>query len=640
MLNQFPNALQKRSVYKTAKTPDFAWYNIGSIYRTGPFVMLRFFLYSLLAIVLLVGGAVFGVVQYLSPEDEGPKLASPSSTRTISSGRIIGYQSPGGAHAWLGIPYADAARWRAPRPKVPWADRRETLDYGPQCPQLPAVPDSDTGRGYVGEENCLSLNVWAPPHHPDTVSAGEERLPVMVWIHGGGNTIGSSGSEILKAYDGSVMATENEVIVVSVNYRLGPLGWFLHPAIEGTAPTPGDASGNFGTLDLIQALGWVHQNISRFGGDPGNVTIYGESAGGYNVLSLMASPLARGLFHRAIVQSGDLRVYSRDEAMNRKWNSQGRDMWGSRKMVGQWLIDQGRAADMDTALELQDSMDEAELAAWLRSLSVAELYSIFDADFAGMIEMPLILGDGYVIPAMTTAQIFADPNNFSRVPMMIGSNRDEMRLFMAFLPDYVETTGGFPTKIRDVDVFHRDTRYATDFWRAQGVDAIAEAVSLHQDVYAYRFDADDWRNLGFIDFKDLFGAAHVFEIPFIFGYFPEPSRLVFPDSTMDELELLSGSMMSYWAAFAYNGNPAKGMTGEETPWLPWRQQDSGHNMLLDTESDGGIRMTQEIVRLEEVKADFMSDTSFASSEEKCRTYRNVYWGDLYDPYEYESLGCR
>ncbi len=601
--------------------------------------MLRFLIYLILFIVLATGGAVFGVFRYLSREEGLPKLASPSSVRTISSGQIIGFQGANDAHAWLGVPYADAARWRAPRAKVPWTERREALDYGVQCPQLPAVSGSDAGRGYVGAESCLSLNIWAPPYHPQTIPAGADRLPVMVWIHGGGNSIGSGGSELTKIYDGSLMATENNVIVVTVNYRLGPLGWFLHPAIEGTAPTPEDASGNFGTLDLIQALGWVRQNISAFGGDPDNVTIYGESAGGHNVLSLMASPLARGLFHKAIVQSGNLRVYSRDEAENRQWNAQGLDMWGSRKMVARWLVDQGRAGNMETALEMQDAMAPQELSTWLRSLSVTELYSIFDAEFAGMIEMPLIIGDGYVMPAMTTQEIFADPGNYAQVPLMIGSTRDEMRLFMAFHPDYVKLTGGFPTEIRDVSVFHRDAGYATDLWRAQGVDAIAETVSQHQDVYAYRFDADDWRNLGVIDLKELFGAAHAFEIPFMFGYFPNPARLLYPDSMREELELLSGSMMSYWAAFARNGNPS-GMNDEGTQWLPWRQQGSGHYLVLDTESDGGIRMAQGIVHLENVKAAFKDDSSFTSPEDRCMSYRNAFWGDLYDPVEYESLGCR
>lgn len=136
----------------------------------------------------------------------------------------------------------------------------------------------------------------------------------MFWIHGGGNTVGSGGSELTRIYDGSVMASEQNVIVVSVNYRLGPMGWFFHDALRDTSDTPEDASGNYGTLDLIAALGWVQENIAVFGGNPANVTLFGESAGGFNVLSLMASPPAKGLFHKAIVQSGRLDIVTRDQA--------------------------------------------------------------------------------------------------------------------------------------------------------------------------------------------------------------------------------------------------------------------------------------------------------------------------------------
>lgn len=602
--------------------------------------MLRVILVLLVLIVLILGGATVGVYQYLSPEEEPPRLASPSSARSTISGDIIGFQGANDAHAWLGIPYADAARWRSPRPKVPWDTRREMLDYGIQCPQLPAVPDSDSGRGYIGEESCLSLNVWAPPFHPEIIPEGSERLPVMVWLHGGGNTIGSGGSDLIKAYDGSLMATENDVIVVTINYRLGPFGWFMHPAIEETSPTPLDASGNYGTLDMIAALEWVKLNIASFGGDPDNVTIYGESAGGYNVLSLMASPIARGLFHRAIVQSGRPTLYSKTDAMDLKRTPAGSDMWGSKKMVAHWMMNAGRAADFDDAIAQQAEMEPAELANWLRSLSASEIFTIFDSRFAGMVNMPLIIGDGHVMPAMTAEEIFSDPNNYAPVPMMIGTTRDETRLFMAFDPNYVKMTANLPTEIIDVEAFHRDARYATDLWKAEGVDAIAESVSQHQEVFAYRFDADDWRNLGVVDLKDLFGASHAFEIPFMFGYFPKPSRVLYPDSMREEFDLLSRTMMSYWAAFAYHGDPGEGLSEEETRWLPWRDSDSGHFLILDTESDGGVRMTQEVLSVDEIKAAFKADTSFASLDEKCRAYEGVFWGDLYDPYEYEALGCR
>jgi para-nitrobenzyl esterase len=288
--------------------------------------MLKFILLLLLFVVLIAVGSAVGVYSYLSPEEEAVKRTSPSSVRTLSTGDIIGLQGKHGAHVWLGIPYAQPPvgdlRWKAPLRALPWEGRKEMLGYGAQCPQLPVIENIDADRAYVGVEDCLRLNVWAPTYHKDGVPTADEALPVMFWIHGGGNTVGSGGSDLVQIYDGSMMATEQKVIVVSVNYRLGPMGWFFHDALRETSGTQEDASGNYGTLDLISALGWVQENIEAFGGNPANVTIYGESAGGFNVLSLMASPLAKGFFHRAIVQSGGLNIFTREQAQV-PWKSQG-----------------------------------------------------------------------------------------------------------------------------------------------------------------------------------------------------------------------------------------------------------------------------------------------------------------------------
>src|SRR5262249_22798225 len=148
----------------------------------------------------------------------------------------------------------------------------------------------------VGSEDCLYLNVYAPRD-----AAPGAALPVMVWIHGGGNTIGAG-----ELYDGGNLATTEHVVVVTVNYRLGPFGWFRHAARPGDGTTPPERSGNFAVLDLVRALEWVRDDIAVFGGDPGRVTVFGESAGGTNTLLLLLAPQAQGLFHRAIVESGGL----------------------------------------------------------------------------------------------------------------------------------------------------------------------------------------------------------------------------------------------------------------------------------------------------------------------------------------------
>lgn len=607
--------------------------------------MLKLVGLLLLFIVLVVAGSLVGLKSYLSPAEETVKIISPASARILSTGEIVGFQAKHDTHAWLGVPYAappvGERRWKASRRAIPWAGRKETVAYGNQCPQLPAIAGSDEGRGYVGKEDCLQLNVWAPTFHGADVPVGDETLPVMFWIHGGGNTIGSGGSDLIQIYDGARMAAEQQVIVVSVNYRLGPMGWFFHDALRDTSNTQEDASGNYGTLDLITALTWVQENIAVFGGNPANVTVYGESAGGFNVLSLMASPKANGLFHKAIVQSGRLDIVTQEQAQVARKNQRGEDVMTSRTMTANWLVQSGRAPGRPAAMAMQSDMDAKELADWMRNLSLQDIFRIFDASFAGMIDMPLLIGDGYVLPEMSAAEIFSDPTRYANVPVMLGTNRDEVALFMAFLPEYVESFKGFPTTIKNPTAYKRAVKYGTQFWRAEGVDAIAQAISQDQPdaVFAYRFDADDWRNLGFVDFKELFGAAHAVELFFVFGYFPNPMKVLFPDSTFDEVAALSNSMMSYWAQFARTGNPGFGTDGAQSQWLPWMTDAPGNFIVFDTGLDAGIYMAREILTEASVRAAFLAE-DFSSQDEKCQSYRSVFFNTGFDQTEYESLGCQ
>ena len=607
--------------------------------------MLKFIGLLLLFFVLVSAVSIVGVYRYLSPVQEAVKIASPSSVRALSTGEIIGLQGKHGAHTWLGIPYAQPPvgdlRWKAPLKALPWEGRQEMLGYGEQCPQLRVVAGIDDDRTYVGDEDCLRLNVWAPSYHKDEVPTADKALPVMFWIHGGGNTVGSGGSDLVQIYDGAMMATEQKVIVVSVNYRLGPMGWFFHEALRETSDTAADASGNYGTLDLISALGWVQENIAAFGGNPSNVTIYGESAGGFNVLSLMASPLARGLFHKAIVQSGGLNIFTRKQSQVPWKNQGGNPVMTSQEMTANWLVRSGRASGKTSAMLMQSDLDSQALSNWLRSLPLQDIFDIFDASFAGMIEMPLLIGDGYVLPEMTAVEIFSDPALYANVPVILGTNRDEVALFLAFLPQYVGSVNGFPATIKNPAAYSRDVKYGSQFWRVRGVDEIAQAISQDQpeSVFSYRFDADDWRNLGFIDFQELFGAAHAVELFFVFGYFPDPMKILFPDSTFDDVSQLSHSMMSYWAQFARTGNPGSGGNDQESQWLPWMTDAPGNFLVLDTDLDGGIHMEREMLTKDGVRAAFLAE-DFGSPDEKCQSYRTVLANAGFDEVEYGSFGCK
>jgi para-nitrobenzyl esterase len=218
----------------------------------------------------------------------------------VESGRLRGLPS-GAAYAYRGIPFArppiGPLRWRAPQPATPWEGELLADRYGPACVQ-------SHGPGHAtGDEDCLKLNVWSPRARP------EEPLPVLVWIHGGANTSGSSGDNAYRPgivqpphiYDGTFLVEQGPVVVVTLNYRVGALGYFVHPALDGEEGRPG---GNYGILDQIAALRWVQRNIAAFGGDPTRVMIFGNSAGGQNSCALFATPAAGGLFSRAIMQSG------------------------------------------------------------------------------------------------------------------------------------------------------------------------------------------------------------------------------------------------------------------------------------------------------------------------------------------------
>ncbi|HYG27048.1 MAG TPA: carboxylesterase family protein, partial [Caulobacteraceae bacterium] len=241
---------------------------------------------------MLLTSLIAAVLMSLSPNAAEADLR-PAEART-AQGPVTGRDS-GGVVSFKGLPYAappvGRLRWRPPQPVEPWTTPRDASTLGAICIQLPANGDNGVGPLPMSED-CLTLNVWAPAQR-------EGPLPVMVWIHGGGLNNGSGTAAL---YDGTNLAKRG-VVVVTINYRLGRLGFFDHPALAAERE-PGEPAGNYGLMDVVAGLRWVQDNAGAFGGDPGKVTIFGESAGGALVTRLMISPEARGLFHRAVVQSG------------------------------------------------------------------------------------------------------------------------------------------------------------------------------------------------------------------------------------------------------------------------------------------------------------------------------------------------
>lgn len=555
--------------------------------------------------------------------------------RTPPAGPVLGMRDQYGSLAWLGIPYAappvGQLRWRAPRPAIPWTSPRAATRRGAPCVQYPSMFGGVAGRRGqpTGSEDCLTLDVWSPPLPRSDIQRGA-RLPVMVWIHGGGNTIGST-----RLYHGGHLATAHNVIVVAVQYRLGPFGWFRHPVLQAEATDAAEASGNFGTLDLVAALHWVRQNISAFGGDPDNVTVFGESAGGTNVFTLLLSPLAKGLFHRAIVQSGGLRFsdpYPRDD-----------DQHAPAAIVLRWL--ERETGSRERAQAVLAETPPAQLATRLRQVRASDWLALYEPGPAGMIRMPTLFQDGTVLPSQPPLELLA-AGQYHRVPVILGTNRDEMKLFFSQRPELVQYRFWFLPRIRDPRLYELVNEYGSRLWKATGADEPARRMRAVQGptVFVYRFDWDEEPHRFGVDLSTLLGAAHGFEIPFVFGHFDlgRTTPLLFTSSNEPGRTMLSRAMMSYWAQFAWRGAPERGRTGDLVPWLAW--DDTSPNapkcLVLDTPAGGGIRMASDAVERDALLQAVEHDSRFRDREERCFLYRLLAESGRGLPRaEYERRGC-
>lgn len=473
-------------------------------------------------------------------------------------GQVLGVSSDAGARFWGAIPYAAApvgdARWRLPLPAQVREAVLDASEPGAPCAQ-PAYGDVETGP-VLGSEDCLTLNIHAP--------ADAEGAPVMVWIHGGGNYAGAA-----RDYDGAELAAREGVVVVTINYRLGPFGWFHHPAIRGERPEA--ATGQFAVLDMIAALQWVQSNIAGFGGDAERVTIFGESAGGQNIYALVLAEPAQGLFHRAISQSGGLWNMSLAQAVN----PQDADTPGTRasasEILAAWLVSAGRSGDRAEALDVLSAMSDAEIAAFMRGLSTEAVLAPYrDQPDLGY-DLPSVVLDGVIVSeAGHQAQLASGAYN--QVPMMLGGNLNEQKAWMAFDPTYVTFTDAGPVA-RDRDQYAAIDQHYSNWWNASAVDDIADhAVS---PVYAYRFDWTDAPTEP-VDLAFLVGAAHGMEIPFVFGDFSGGFEALFTEENREARETLSRAMSAYWAEFARSGDPADGGAG-----LPqWESWDEGRQKMI------------------------------------------------------------
>lgn len=627
------------------RCPGFSWLKADAYRLRGR--QSRF----VVPIVLML--AIAGGFGCRSRPEEIPSPVDPATQRTLSQGALVGFSTEDGAHAWRGIPFAKPPvgplRWRAPRPPEPWSGRLEAVSYGASCIQFAAPGGSRDGAksGEVsGSEDCLYLNVYAPKFERGRVPTGDARIPVMVWIHGGGNSIGDA-----TLYDGSILALQENVIVVTVHYRLGVLGWFSHRSLRTEADSEIDGSGNYGTLDLVRGLEWVKENIDGFGGDPSRVTVFGESAGGSNTFSLLLSPQAQGLFQRAIVESGSAVTVPLAMAENFVDEAVPGDPASSNEVLVKHLIADGRASDHEEAKSELAAMDAPAIARYLREMEPKQLLEVYDGSgLGGMYPSPRLIRDGTVIPSEPPIEAF-ELGKYNQVPTIMGTNRDENRLFLLFSSPHVARLMGFPLWLKDIDRFQASADHPSKMWKVRGVDAPASAMRGAQgdSVYAYRFDWDEEPKVMFLDFSHALGAAHAIEVPFVFGWLSlgPGTRFVFAEDKLDANRRLSRSMMSYWAEFAYSGNPGRGRKGDQPLWKSWsdssRQVDKF--IIFDSEAGGGVRMSREgALTREKVIAQVAADERLKEyRRDRCEIYYMfTTWGRGMTDAEYAAIedgGC-
>ncbi|RJP33077.1 MAG: carboxylesterase family protein [Actinobacteria bacterium] len=507
----------------------------------------------------------------------------------IDTGIIRGFEKDG-IRTYLGIPYAappmGERRWRPPQPAEPWKGTRECTDFGPACPQV-RLPQKIGGVGLERmSEDCLYLNVWSP--------AGDqsERLPVMVWLHGGAFQLGAGS---LANYDGHRLAGKG-AIVVTVNYRLGPLGFLAHPLLSRESPH--GSSGNYGLLDQIEALKWVRRNISAFGGDEERITVFGESAGGISVMQHMVSPLCGGLFQGAISQSG-------------LFLDQGLLMYAARPREEAESIGEEYAAALGCA-------GAPDMLAALRAKKPRELCGmkkqirpggIFEADPRFV---PVV--DGWVLPD-EPVKLWSQGRQH-RVPLLAGSNASEGNLFIthnrklkkmsvAGYGEGIRTYFGafgddvlalFPvSKASEIKPTISDVFTFFDF-TAPAKSAATAMHSGNTPAYLYRFSR---ARPG-----DKLGACHGAEIAYVFGtlqhYLDKPlslkdmPSLVLREAARDIEDIvgsppggvdhdISSAIMRYWVNFAASGDP----NGEGLP--EWPAYDPSTNLMVDFGDEVEVR---------------------------------------------------
>ncbi|HPE56739.1 MAG TPA: carboxylesterase family protein [Bacteroidales bacterium] len=477
-------------------------------------------------------------------------------------------QTIGEITEFLGVPFAsppiDDLRWRPPQAKETWTDTLLTIDFSPACPQKKYEQGSDTGT-IIGDEDCLYLNIWTP-------STTADDLPVLIFIHGGGNQQGSasniSGGTII--YNGKNLAERGNAVVVTIQYRLGPLGFLVHPGLE--AESAENVSGNYGLLDQIFAMQWIQQNITSFGGDTSKILLFGESGGGVDVGNLLLTEMAAGLFSRACIQSAV-------------------------PVLDNYTLSKLKGIQFANSMGCQGLPAEEQIAC-LRLLDSDSLVSTLDSPLGGGVVQsqwgPVI--DNWIFN--DDPQSIFNSGNFNQVPLIIGSNADEMALsapllvtpedvetlFTLFVPEQFHEQGLilYPPGSTNEEARLTYIQVLTDAQFTSSTRRVARWVSDNQNEPVFRY----FFTHTMPGFWSSFGSYHGLELFYVFNNYENTEFAQTGFITLEDT-LVQDQMLNNWINFAETGNP-NGITLES-----WPEYESAEDCFLEInanpESDCGLR---------------------------------------------------
>ncbi|MFZ4480053.1 MAG: carboxylesterase/lipase family protein [Rhodoferax sp.] len=530
--------------------------------------------------------------------------------RTIAYGTVVGVNDYAntGTYFWKGIPFAKppvgALRWKAPVEPDLWTNPISAKTFGNACVQAGRIYGPGANNTYdmtiattlntaVGSEDCLTLNVWRP-------ATGDTNLPVIYFIYGGSNISGYSADP---TYDGATLANAANAVVVTANYRLGLFGWLNLPQLK-TSTNALDDSGNFATLDQVKVLQFINKNITSFGGNPGNVTLMGQSAGAVNVYGLLVSPqtLGANLFHRAIPVSGGISLASQlPPGSIATLSPASTYLAQGNALLSNLLITDGKAKDTASAAAYIATQTSAQIADYMRSKTPSDIFTVMltklaAAGLSGSGPIP----EGTVIPPDPIASINA--GKYNKVPILASTTLNEAKLFAAYLA--LPALGGKAGFIVDdatrfsmmynfngdaaptlktadlinsiylpVDTPSTGYNVRTDLLNGMffiaSRDSVLNALKSQQsNVWYYQFNWD----LEPAPWNDVYGAAHAFDLPFLFGNFGPSLFSSSINSTVNKPGrlALSKAMMASIAAFARNGDPNNATLG--VTWSAWPQR--------------------------------------------------------------------